>query len=103
MSIPQCGGKKTLERQTFEKSPAFKKAQRFRAGIDGRISVLFRGGGMKRCLAHGQQRFEFFFGVNVMAKNLLKIAAARTVGSAIACGRQSSGEKSTRKCVVSAK
>ena len=73
-SIPQCGGKKTAERETFEKSPAFKSAQRFRAGIEGTISVLFRGRGMKRCLAHGDQRFELFVGVTVLANNLLKIA-----------------------------
>ena len=39
-SIPQRGGKKTPERKALEKSPAFKRAQRFRAGIEGRISVL---------------------------------------------------------------
>lgn len=48
-SIPQRGGQKTPERLACEKSPAFKKMQRFRAGIEGRISVLFRGRGMKRC------------------------------------------------------
>src|SRR6266542_3274843 len=47
--IPQRGGKKTAKREAYEKSPAFKKGQRFRAGIEGRISVLFRGRGMKRC------------------------------------------------------
>src|SRR5213592_635425 len=41
--IPQRGGKKTAEREAFEKSRAFKKGQSFRAGIEGRISVLFRG------------------------------------------------------------
>ncbi len=46
--IPQCGGKKTPERDAFEKSPAFIGGQRSRAGIEGRISVLFRGRGMKR-------------------------------------------------------
>src|SRR5438132_1603309 len=56
--IPQRGGKRTSERQAFEKSPEFKKGQRFRAGIEGRISVLFRGRGMKRCLAEGRDRFE---------------------------------------------
>ena len=45
--IPQRGGKKTAKREAYEKSPAFKKGQRFRAGIEGRISVLFRGRGMK--------------------------------------------------------
>jgi IS5 family transposase len=56
--IPQRGGKKTRARAAYEKSPDFKKAQRFRAGIEGRISVLFRGRGMKRCLAEGRERFE---------------------------------------------
>ena len=76
-SIPQRGGKKTPERETLEKSPAFKKAQRFRAGIEGRNSVLIRGRGMRRCLAHGKQRFELFLGVTVLANNLLKIAELR--------------------------
>jgi IS5 family transposase len=73
-SIPQRGGKKTAERQAVEKSPDFKKAQRFRAGIEGRISVLFRGRGMKRCLAHGKQRFTVFIGVAVLTNNLMKVA-----------------------------
>lgn len=73
-SIPQRGGTKSSQRQALEKSPAFKKAQRFRAGIEGRISVLFRGRGMKRCLACGKQRFDLFVGVTVLANNLLKIA-----------------------------
>ena len=73
-SIPQRGGKKTAQRQAFEKSPDFKKAQRFRAGIEGRISVLFRGRGMKRCLAQGKERFRVFVGVAVLANNLMKLA-----------------------------
>ena len=56
--IPQRGGQKTPTRAKYEKSPDFKKGQRFRAGIEGRISVLFRGRGMKRCLAAGRERFE---------------------------------------------
>jgi len=57
VSIPQRGGQKTAERQALESSPAFKKGQRFRVGIEGRISVLFGGRGMKRCRAPGRQRF----------------------------------------------
>jgi len=72
--IPQCGGKKTPEREAFEKSPAFKRGQRFRAGIEGRISVLFRGRGMKRCLAQGRERFELLVGAAVLANNLIAIA-----------------------------
>jgi transposase, IS5 family len=74
ISIPQRGGKKTPQREAIEKSPAFKKGQRFRAGIEGRISVLFRGRGMKRCLAEGRQRFELFVGAAVLANNLLRLA-----------------------------
>jgi IS5 family transposase len=72
--IPQRGGKKTLERERHEKSPAFKKGQRFRAGIEGRISVLFRGRGMKRCLAEGREHFELLVGAAVLANNLMIIA-----------------------------
>jgi len=73
--IPQRGGKKTSKRDAYEKSAAFKRGQRFRAGIEGRISVLFRGRGMKRCLAEGRERFELLVGAAVLANNLLRIAA----------------------------
>jgi len=73
-SIPQRGGQKTAERAAQEKSAAFKKGQRFRAGIEGRISVLFRGRGMKRCLAEGRQHFELLVGAAVLANNLLVMA-----------------------------
>jgi IS5 family transposase len=73
--IPQRGGTKSVEREAHEKSPAFKKAQRFRAGIEGRISVLFRGRGMKRCLAEGRERFELLVGAAVLANNLLTISS----------------------------
>jgi IS5 family transposase len=52
----------------------FKKGQCFRAGIEGRISVLFRGRGMKRCLAEGRERFEMLVGAAVLANNLMRIA-----------------------------
>ena len=73
--IPQRGGQKTEGREAYESSAAFKEGQRFRAGIEGRISVLFRGRGMKRCLAEGRDRFELWVGAAVLANNLLRIAA----------------------------
>jgi IS5 family transposase len=76
--IPQRGGKKTKEREAYESSAAFKEGQRFRAGIEGRISVLFRGRGMKRCLAEGSDRFELWVGAAVLANNLMRIAAMLT-------------------------
>ena len=72
--MPQRGGTKSALRAAHEKSPAFKKGQRFRAGIEGRISVLFRGRGMKRCLSAGLDRFEILVGSCVLANNLMKIA-----------------------------
>ena len=72
--IPQSGGKRSAEREAFEKSRAFKQGQRFRAGIEGRISVLFRGRGMKRALVEGRERFELLVGAAVLANNLMVIA-----------------------------
>src|ERR1700730_5573888 len=75
--IPQRGGTKTPERQAYEKTREFEGGQRFRAGagIEGRISVLFRGRGIKRCLAEGRERFELWVAAAVLANNLMKIAA----------------------------
>ena len=72
--VPQRGGRKTPERAAYEKSRTFKRGQRFRAGIEGRISVLLRGRGMRRCPLEGRERFEVFVGVAVLANNLLRIA-----------------------------
>lgn len=73
-SIPQRGGKKTPEREAHERSSAFRQGQRFRAGIEGRISVLFRGRGMKRCLTEGREHFDVLVGAAVLANNLMVIA-----------------------------
>ena len=72
--IPQSGGQRSPEREAHEKSRAFKRGQRFRAGIEGRISVLFRGRGMKRALVEGPTHFELFVGAAVLANNLMVIA-----------------------------
>ena len=75
-SVPQRGGHRTPSRTAYEKKRVFKRAQKFRAGIEGRISVLFRGRGMKRCELHGRKRFEVFVGAAVLANNLLILASA---------------------------
>jgi IS5 family transposase len=80
--IPQRGGTKTPQRQAYERSAPFKQGQRFRAGIEGRISVLMRGRGMKRCRAEGAERFALFVGAAVLANNLMIIAALLTKRSA---------------------
>jgi transposase, IS5 family len=72
--IPQRGGQKTPEREIYESSRDFRKGQRFRAGIEGRISVMMRGRGMKRCQAEGRSHFKLFVAAAVLANNLLRIA-----------------------------
>ncbi len=74
--LPQRGGHKTPQRTTHEKSRRFKQGQKFRAGIEGRISVLARGRGMHRCPLKGRERFELFIGLVVLANNLLVIGRA---------------------------
>jgi hypothetical protein len=44
-------------------------------GIEGRISVLMRGRGMKRCRAEGAECFALFVGAAVLANNLMIIGA----------------------------
>jgi transposase, IS5 family len=78
ISIPQRGGSKTPQRQAYERTAAFKQGQRFRAGIEGRISVLMRGRGMKRCRAEGAERFALFVGAAVLANNLMIVATLLT-------------------------
>ena len=75
-NLSRRGGKRTHTREAYESRAAFKEGQRFRAGIEGRISVLFRG--MKRRLAEGPDRFELWVGAAVLAKNLMRIAAMLT-------------------------
>ncbi len=73
VSVPYRGGRKTPSQQALEKTKDFREGQRFRAGIEGRISVLFRGRGMKRCLLEGEERFELFVAAAILANNLLLI------------------------------
>lgn len=72
--LPQRGGHRTPERIAHEHSRAFRQGQRFRAGIEGRISVLLRRG-MKRCPLHGRDGFEKFVTATILVNNLLVITS----------------------------
>ncbi|MBL8228293.1 MAG: ISNCY family transposase [Bryobacterales bacterium] len=72
--IPYRGGAISAEQAQRQRTRTFKQGQRFRAGIEGRISVLFRGRGMKRCRWKGQLRFEVLVAAAVLTNNLLRIA-----------------------------
>ena len=67
-------GYRSKVRIEFEKQPWFKKLQKFRAGIEGVISALMRGLGLKRCLWKSRRGFESYVGLSVVTFNLRKIA-----------------------------
>jgi IS5 family transposase len=77
VSLPQPGHK-SARRQRRERQPWFRAAQRFRAGIEGRISQLRRARGLQRCLNHGWSGFERWVGWGVIANNLAVIVSTLT-------------------------
>jgi IS5 family transposase len=73
ISINKSGYRSKARRQ-LEKERWFKDLQRFRAGIEGIISALMRGYGLKRCVWKGWQSFQSYVGLAVVTFNLQKIA-----------------------------
>lgn len=69
-------GKKSKERSEYEKQRWFKAGHRFRAGIEGTISVLKRRYGLNRCRNRGNNAFERWNGLAIIAYNLVTIAHA---------------------------
>lgn len=67
-------GYRSKARRQLEKERWFKDLQRFRAGIEGIISALMRGYGLKRCVWKGWQSFQSYVGLAVVTFNLQKIA-----------------------------
>ncbi|MBV9482142.1 MAG: ISNCY family transposase, partial [Acidobacteria bacterium] len=63
----------SLERKRFEKLRWFKKAQRWRTGCEGRISVLKRRHGFSRCRYRGLDGMKRWVGLAVLADNLINI------------------------------
>ena len=77
IALPQPGAK-TPERRAYEAQPWFKAALRFRAGIEGRLSVLRGPRGLRRCLNHGEAGMERWIGWGVITNNLVVMATALT-------------------------
>jgi len=48
--------------------------QKFRAGIEGIISGLMRGLGLKRCIWKGLESFKRYVGISVATFNIRKVA-----------------------------
>jgi transposase, IS5 family len=73
--IPYAG-KAPPERLKHEKARWFRRGYRFRAGSEGRISVLKRRFGLDRCRDHGEAGMERWVGWGVVTSNLAQIARA---------------------------
>jgi transposase, IS5 family len=72
---------KSAERKKKEHSRWFKKAQAWRTGCEGRISVLKRRHGLTRCRYRGADGMRRWVGLGVMADTLISmgnVLAART-------------------------
>ena len=67
-------GRKTPARQTHERQRWFRRGQRWRTGCEGRISVLKRRHGLRRCRYHGHGGMHRWVGLGVIADNLINMA-----------------------------
>jgi IS5 family transposase len=67
-------GAKSPARRTHERQRWFRRGQRWRVGCEGRISVLKRRHGLRRCRYHGVDGMNRWVGFGVIADNLMNIA-----------------------------
>jgi IS5 family transposase len=75
VALPQVG-KASADRRAKERGHRFRDAYRFRAGIEGRIHVLKRDRGLRRCRYRGERGFGRWVGWGIVAHNLAKVAGA---------------------------
>jgi IS5 family transposase len=64
---------KSAERRLLQKKRWFRKAQAWRTGCEGRISVLKRRHGLNRCRYRGDDGMKRWVGLGVIADNLINI------------------------------
>jgi IS5 family transposase len=67
-------GPKSPARRAYERQRWFRRGQRWRVGCEGRISVLKRRHGLRRCRYHGVDGMHRWVGFGVIADNLMSIA-----------------------------
>jgi IS5 family transposase len=73
VALPRSGSL-TPDRIEYERQKWFRLAQRFRAGVEGRISVLKRARQLDRCLDKGEAGFEKWVGWGCIVNNLVNVA-----------------------------
>jgi len=71
--LPRRGPKSPV-RRAYERQRWFRRGQRWRVGCEGRISVLKRRHGLRRCRYHGVDGMHRWVGFGVIADNLINIA-----------------------------
>ncbi len=76
VAIPQRG-KKSAARHREERRPAFRRAQRWRAGGEGTISRLKRQYGLRRSRYRGHDRVTAGVGLGIFAHNVRRYAQRR--------------------------
>jgi IS5 family transposase len=70
------------ERKKMEARRWFKKAQAWRSGCEGRISVIKRRHGLSRCRYRGEEGMKRWVGLGVIADNLINIGNALALAHA---------------------
>lgn len=73
---------RSAERKQWERSRWFRKAQAWRTGCEGRISVIKRRHGLSRCRYRGLEGIKRWVGLGVMADNLINIGRAMAAAGA---------------------
>ena len=61
-------------RRAYERQAWFRRGQRWRVGCEGRISVITRRHGLRRCRYHGTDGMARWVGLGVIADNLINTA-----------------------------
>jgi IS5 family transposase len=67
-------GPKSPARRAYERQAWFRRGQRWRVGCEGRISVIKRRHGLRRCRYHGADGMRRWVGLGVIADNLMNTA-----------------------------
>src|SRR5438270_7694857 len=67
-------GPKSPARRAYERQRWFRRGQRWRVGCEGRISVLKRRHGLRRCRYRGVDGMHRWVGLGVIANNLVSTA-----------------------------
>lgn len=75
VSIPNHSTK-SVERRRHQKQRWFRKGQKWRTGCEGRISILKRRHGLRRCRYKGTAGMKRWVGLGVIGDNLINIGRA---------------------------